>query len=89
MFKVLKFFLDLGINGLESNVIFSEPAHTTSGENIHRKIHGHSAGMKKVERPKVQGATGKVNAARSVGNNGSGRRQCYSVKKWAIWRNLL
>ena len=73
--KVAEFFFNLGIERLETDFVVSEAGDFAAGEDVDGKIYGDSAGMKKIERPKIESAAGQVNPAGRVRNDRTGRRQ--------------
>jgi len=47
-----------------------ERRNTAGGENVNGEVEGQRAGVEEVERPKVDGSSGKVGAAGSLSNDG-------------------
>jgi hypothetical protein len=84
LLKVGKLLFHFGIQRFQANDFFRKTRDAAARENVHSKIYGDRAGVKKIERPKIQGTTGEINPAGRVRNDSSRRRQYYSVKNWAI-----
>ena len=53
----------------------SQAGNAATRENVYGKIYGYRAGMKEVQRPKVQSAASQVDPAGRMRNDRSGRRQ--------------
>src|SRR5258708_6359850 len=88
--KARKFFFALGIKRLEADALARQPRYATARKNADAEIDGDRAGMKEIERPDVRGSAGEVDTTGCMHDDGSVVGQVgYSVKKRAIWRNLL
>src|SRR5580704_18395919 len=70
-----------GIKGAQFNASAGKRRDAARGENLQREVQGERAGMKEVERPEIDGASGEVGAAGSVGGDGGGCR------RGGLWRH--
>src|SRR6185369_11667913 len=73
--KVAEFFFHFCVQRLQADFVVRKAGDFAAGEDVDSKIYGDCAGMKKIERPKVESAAGQVNPAGRMRNDRSGRRQ--------------
>ena len=73
--KVAELFFYFCIERPETDFIVRKACDFAARKNVDSKIYGDCAGMKEVQRSKVESAAGQVNPAGRVGNDRTGRRQ--------------
>lgn len=63
-----------GVEGMELEARAGQRRDAAGGENLQREVEREGAGMKQVERPKIDGAACEIGAAGSVGGDDGSRR---------------
>ena len=67
--KTGKFFFAPGIDGAQVNALPFQRRQAAGGENVDCEIYRQRAGMEEIQRPKVDGASRQIGAARSLGDD--------------------